>query len=223
MLLQLSQNFPIEPIIDQVNSLSFEKRLPLNKTDSDVFAGEYQTLPEFQNTPLGIVLSSLGKIGEARLLKLRPEETYMAHSDPDDRIHLSIITNPFCYIIDLEDNKMYHLPADGSIWLMDTGKIHVAANFGSRDRVHLNIRVPLPKVSNGAYLYKIVGGDFDFKHVIQVGISSYLNRAIKSGNVTGFKWVNDREAIVNFRDPNSKEQLESVIKKTGLGFEVRSF
>ena len=222
MLQQLPQNFSIGPIVDQVNSLSFEKRLALNKTGSDTFAGEYQTLPEFENTPLGEVLSSLGRIGEARLLKLRPEETYMAHSDPDDRIHLSIITNPFAYIIDLDDNKMYHLPADGSVWLMDTGKIHVAANFGSRDRIHLNIRVLLPKISNGAYLYKILGGDFDFKHVIQIGISSYLNRAIKSGNITGFKWVSDREAMINFRDIAAKEQLESIIKKTGLGFEVSS-
>lgn len=222
MLQQLPQNFSIGPIVDQVNSLSFEKRLALNKTGSDTFAGKYQTLPEFENTPLGEVLSSLGRIGEARLLKLRPEETYMAHSDPDDRIHLSIITNPFAYIIDLDDNRMYHLPADGSVWLMDTGKIHVAANFGSRDRIHLNIRVLLPKVSDSAYLYKILGGDFDFKHVIQIGISSYLNRAIKSGSITGFRWVSDREAMINFRDIAAKEQLESVIKKTGLGFEVSS-
>lgn len=222
MLQRLPQNFPIEPIIAQVNSLSFEKRLSLNRTVSDTFAGEYQTLPEFEGTPLGEVLAALGKIGEARLLKLRPEETYMAHSDPDDRIHLSIITNPFAYIIDLSDNKMYHLPADGNVWLMDTGKIHVAANFGSRDRIHLNIRVPLPKVAEGSYLYKILGGDYDFKHIIQIGISSYLNRAIKDGSITGFRWVSDREAEVNFRDNAAKVQLESVISKTGLGFEVRS-
>jgi hypothetical protein len=223
MLRLLPQKFSIYPIIDQVNSLSFKKRLSLNSTDSDTFAGDYQTLPEFEKTPLGKVLDSLGKIGEARLLKLEPEETYMAHSDPDDRIHLSIITNPFSYIIDLNDRQMYHLPADGSLWLMDTGKTHVAANFGSRTRIHLNIRIPLPKVSNGAYLYKILGGDYDFKHIIQIGISSYLNRAIKEGSITGFRWVSDREAEVNFRNESAKIQLESVIKKTGLDFEIRSF
>lgn len=222
MLVKLSQNFSITEIQNQVNSLSFEKRLNLNTTDSDKFAGEYTTLPEFKNTPLGNVLSSLDNVGEARLMKLRPEETYMAHSDPDDRIHLAIITNPYSYIIDLDDSKMYHLPADGSVWLMDTGKIHVAANFGSRDRIHLNIRIPLPKIKDESYTYKIVGGDYDFKHIIQINISPYLNRAIKSNNVTGFRWLSDRSAQINFKDSTIKDEFENIIRLSGLDFEVCS-
>lgn len=197
MLTKLGKKFPIEPIIDQVQSLQFEKRLALNETKGSLFSGPYNVKTEFVGTPLGEVLESLGNIGEARLLKLASAETYTAHADPDDRIHLAIITNPHSYIQNLTDNQMHHLPADGELWLMDTSKVHVAANFGGRDRTHLNIRVPLPAfVSPGVHL-SFIGGDFDWKQELYISFMGFINTAIKNGLITGIEKVSERDLKLN--------------------------
>lgn len=220
MLSRLGKKFPIESIIEQTLSLDLDKRLAINSTENYLFSGPYHVKPEFVGTPIGMLLDSLGEIGEARLLRLRPEESYMAHSDPDDRIHLAIVTNPFSYLIDLDDARMYHIPVDGDIWHMDTGKRHVAANFGSRDRIHLNIRCLLPDVQKVCFHYKIVGGDFDDRHIIQANISTFLNREIKNKNILGIRKVNDREILINFKNENTKNELENLIIRIGLNFEI---
>lgn len=218
MLKKLDQQFPIQPIIDQVNSLPyFDRFLQLNEADEGrLFNGPYRIKPEFINTPLGDVLSSLGEIGEARLLKLKPEASYMAHSDPDDRIHMSIISNEYSRIIDLEENKMYHLPVDGSLWLMNTGNIHVASNFGSHERIHLNIRVLLPDVQEGYTRFTVDGGDFDWRHVIQISITRWMNRALKTGKVSGLRKIHDKEMLVNFTSLEFERELVQVAETAGF-------
>jgi hypothetical protein len=220
MLRQTGKNFSIQPIIDQTLSLDFDKRISLNYTEGYLFSGPYIVKPEFINTPLGNLLTDLGSIGEARLMKLPPESTYMAHSDPDDRLHLAIVTNPYSYLIDLDNNSMYHLPVDGSVWLMDTGKRHVAANFGSRDRIHLNIRCTLPDVTLPFYHYKIIDGDFDYRHVIQANISTFLNIELKLKNITGIRKISEREIFLNFSNSDVKQRFEKLINDIGLNFEV---
>lgn len=220
MIKQLDQKFLLQSILDQVFSLDFSNRLRLNETTGNIFNGPYTTKSEFKGTPLGDVLDSLGNIGEARLMRLTPEECYMAHSDPDDRIQMTITTNPFCYLIDLEKEKMYHLPADGSVWIMDTSSKHTAVNLGSRDRIHLNIRILLPELKENPVHIKMLGGDYDFKHVINTNMSSFMNRAIKSGDVTGFQWINDREIIITYQSESVLEKFKSLISSTGMHYEI---
>lgn len=217
MLSKLGIKFPIQPIIEQVQSLQFEKRLALNETSGSLFSGPYTIKQEFINTPLGEVLLSLGNIGEARLLKLSSAETYTAHADPDDRIHLAIITNPYAYLQDLSENKIYHLPADGEVWLMDTSKIHVGANFGGRERIHLNIRVPLPAFKSPGVLLSFGGGDFDWKQELHISFMGYINTAIKKGLVTGIEKVSDRELKIN----SSTDIIDNIVSfAKSKGFEV---
>jgi len=218
MLKKLDQAFPIDPIIEQVNALPyFERYIQLNETDEGrLFNGPYRTKPEFVGTPLGNVLEALGNVGEARLLKLKPEASYMAHSDPDDRLHMSIITNEYCRIIDLEANQMYHLPVDGSVWLMDTGPIHVASNFGAHERIHLNIRVLLPDVKEGWVRFTVEGGDYDWRHIIQISITRWMNRALKEGKMTGIRKLSDREMLVNPRDQEAIDELVRVGEQAGF-------
>lgn len=218
MLTKLDIKFPIDPIIEQVQSLTFDKRLPLNVTEGPLFSGPYRIKEEFQNTPLGDVLESLGPIGEARLLKLSSAESYTAHSDPDDRYHLAIITNPYCYLQDLTNQKIYHIPADGQVWKMDTGQIHVATNFGGRDRIHLNIRVPLPAFKYPGVLLSMEGGEYDWKQELHISFMSYLNRAIKEGLITGIEKVNDRELLINY---TTEEVLDTIVAAvTAKGFKI---
>jgi hypothetical protein len=218
MLKKLEENFAIQSIIDQVEKMPyFDKFVQLNEADEGrLFNGPYRIKPEFIGTPLGDVLEKLGNIGEARLLKLKPEASYMAHSDPDDRLHMSIVTNEYTRIIDLEENQMYHLPVDGSVWLMDTGSIHVASNFGARERIHLNIRVLLPDVSDGWVRFTVEGGDFDWRHIIQISITRWMNRAIKQGKITGIRKIHDREMLVNPRDQECLDELIRVGEQAGF-------
>lgn len=211
MLKKLEENFSIQSIVEQVEKMPvFDKFVQLNEAEPGrLLNGPYTVKSEFIDTPLGNVLTQLGNIGEARLLKLRPEESYMAHCDPDDRLQISIITNEYCRIIDLEQNQMFYLPVDGSVWLMDTGNIHVASNFGAHDRIHLNIRVLLPDVTDGWVRYIVEGGDYDWKHLIQISITRWINRAIKQGNLTGLRKVTDREILIN---PRNQECLDELIR-----------
>jgi len=202
----------LTPIIQQVESLDFGKSLLLNETQGKLLNDPYFVKPEFQGTPLGNLLLRLGNIGEARLLRLKSSETYTAHCDPDDRLHLAIITNPYAYLIDLDSNQTIHLPADGQMYTMDTGVTHVAANFGGRDRIHLNIRVLLPKFHAPGYSLKIEGGDFDWKQEAYITVMSFFNKAVKFRQITGFEKVDEREVLLNC-DPSILtpyiERLES--------------
>ena len=198
MLSKTNYKFPIQPILDQFETIPyFDSRLTLNETDGNLLTGKYRVKAEYVGTPLGDVLEALGDIGEARLLKLKSEEVYTAHCDPDDRYDLVITTNPHCYLIDIEKNVMHHLEPTGEVWKLDTSIRHTAANFGSRERVYLNVRERLPQFNLPGVKFSFSGGDFDWKQVLYEDIMKYLNIKIKSGEVWGIEKVNDLELMLN--------------------------
>ncbi len=51
------------------------------------------------------------------------------------RLHIPIITNNQCFFA--TRNESYHLPADGSAYVLRVNVEHCAHNFGSEDRYHL--------------------------------------------------------------------------------------
>ena len=198
MLSKTPYKFPIQPIINQFEKIPyFNSRLTLNETDGNLLTGKYIVKPEFVNTPLGNVLETLGDIGEARLLKLKGEEVYTAHCDPDDRYDLVITTNPYCYLIDIENNIMHHLQPTGEVWKLDTSVRHTAANFGTRERVYLNIRERLPLFSFPGYSMKFSGGEFDWKQTLYEDTMKFINIKIKNKEITGIEKINDLEIRLN--------------------------
>lgn len=198
MLQKLHKIDNIQEIIDQVNTLEYDdKREYLNETTGNILTGKYTVKQEYINTPLGNLLESLGDIGEARLLKLSTAESYTAHTDPDDRIHLAIKTTRHSYLIDLEKKQMHHLPVDGQLWLMNTGIEHVASNFDSGERVHLNIRVRLPEIKYPCYKITVSGGSHDWKQRLYSEVMGYINKAIKNKYITGIEKINERELLLN--------------------------
>lgn len=198
MLTKLQRIDNIQEIVDQVNSSGWnEHNSALNHTNGNLLTGKYTLLPELIDTPLGNFLTSLGDIGEARLLWLKSGETYTAHTDPDDRIHLAITTNPDCYLIDMDNKQMHHLPVDGQVYLMDTGVRHVASNFGGKSRVHLNIRKKLPVFTYPGYEICVTGGSYDWKQELYDGLMGFLNLAIKHNRITGIEKINEREMRLN--------------------------
>ena len=204
MLKKVDKLFSIHPLIDQLNSIEPAPRVSLNSPTGTFFGDPWAVNDEFKNTAIGNLLEALYPIGEARLLRLESGETYTAHSDPDDRYHVALLTNPFCYLIDFDHNHMYHLPVDGQLWYMDTSNLHVAANFGGTARVHLNIRLLLPQYDETKKGLRISfeGGGVDWKQDSYLDILPFLNKKIKSGDITGFDKLNAKEILVNVEDEN---------------------
>lgn len=202
MLTKTPLKFDIEPIIEQVRLLNVQDRISLNETcDQDLLGGTYTIKKEFINTPLGDVLTQMGPdIGEARLLPLGQTESYHAHRDPDDRYHLSIVTSPYSYLADLEDMRLYHLPADGQLWLMDTSKLHSAINLTGTHRIHLNVRVRMPKFTRPGVTITFTSTEFDWIHRVFVVAFGYINQQVKQGNITGLKKISENSLGLNCSD-----------------------
>jgi hypothetical protein len=70
-----------------------------------------------------------------RLMKLKPKTCYYYHQDWSKRFHIPIKTNEKCFFI--IDEKVSHLKADGSCYIVDTTKKHTALNGSKEDRIHI--------------------------------------------------------------------------------------
>ena len=106
-------------------------------------------IPEFRNTYFKYVydeISNIYKLGRTRVLKKEPRSTLSWHKDPEPRLHIPIITNYGCRMV-IED-RAYHMPADGSVYLTNTTKYHNFFNGGEEDRIHIVATLPNSNVFN---------------------------------------------------------------------------
>ena len=118
----------------------FETSIDLNYRTGNFFYDQWLISDQFKNTVWEKILDTLSEdIGQARLIKLNPEECYRSHADIDDRYHLSIISDKAC-LVDLDENIMYPTVVDGRWYLMDAGKRHSAVNFSGVSRIQLVVR-----------------------------------------------------------------------------------
>jgi hypothetical protein len=83
-------------------------------------------------------LSSHVALDRGRLLELHPGHVMPFHSDGagSRRLHIPIITEGQC-LIEFEAGGSYHLPADGSCFLVNTEHGHRATNRSPAPRTHL--------------------------------------------------------------------------------------
>jgi len=100
-------------------------------------------------------LSGHYTIGRVRILKLDPRNSLSYHRDPELRIHIPIITNPGSLLV--VENFATHLPANGSVYIVNTKKYHTAINGGTSPRIHLVASV-ISTVEDDE-LYAVYGGD----------------------------------------------------------------
>ena len=56
-------------------------------------------------------------------------------------MHYAVTTNPACYLVERQQDTgiLYHVPADGYIYRMDTRLVHNAMNCSNEARIHLVI------------------------------------------------------------------------------------
>ena len=77
------------------------------------------------------------KLYRARLMTMHPRTCYSIHTDMNPRIHIAIKTHRQARFIFTVPPSNTHLPADGSVWWIDTTKEHSAMNGSMEDRIHL--------------------------------------------------------------------------------------
>lgn len=70
-----------------------------------------------------------------RIMRQKKKTCYSYHIDYTKRIHIPVYTNEDCFLI-LDDN-LHRLPADGSVYLVDTTIKHTAVNASFEERTHI--------------------------------------------------------------------------------------
>lgn len=186
MLTKTEHRFDVPINLDRSFSLL---KTTLNQPTGNFFYDPWIIRPEFENTILDRLLAAIPRpIGEARLINLEPGTTYMAHSDIDDRWHYTIQSQEG-YLIDLSNKQMFLLESDGYWYEMDAGKIHVAANFGSINRLQLVVRKLLISTPITSLVKVTISPSkelYDFRYRFDNVISPWLNSVNKKGVMKDF-------------------------------------
>jgi hypothetical protein len=65
-----------------------------------------------------------------------PNTCYNWHTDQGQLcLHIPLITNPGCWFV--YERRSFHMPADGSVYLVNNSKPHTFVNAGENQRLHL--------------------------------------------------------------------------------------
>ena len=70
-----------------------------------------------------------------RYMYLKPKGCYSYHKDKTKRIHLIVTTNEDCWLV--IEKQIFHLPINGSYFIVDTTKMHTAVNTSNEGRIHI--------------------------------------------------------------------------------------
>lgn len=167
----------------------------INQPTGNFFYDPWEIKPEYKGTAWERLLNSLGVThGEARVITLESKTNYVSHSDIDDRYHLNL-SGVNCYLIDLDTDTMYKVNTDKIWYLMDTSKLHTAANFGNRYRHQLVVRNLLTKhILINPVTIRVIStiNDLDeARFAFDHSLSSLLNIASKQGLITDFELTKD--------------------------------
>lgn len=97
--------------------------------------------PLLVNTEIDRMFSTLKfPISRTRIFAIDPMSVgYTPHRDTTFRIHIPIVTdigNNF-YSYDPDEQQCEFMPADGSIYLVDTKKVHTFKNLSNIKRIHI--------------------------------------------------------------------------------------
>lgn len=200
----------------RVSTFDFTKtKTTLNQPTGNFFYDPWKIKPEFVGTIWEELLKSLPvEQGEARVIVMSPGSTYVAHADIDNRYHLSL-QGERSYLIDLDNDSMHLLEQDGYWYEMDAGKIHVASNFGSYDRVQLVVRkllVPTTMTDLVSVTIRPRKSQHDYRYKFDNIVSPWLNRANSSKLIKDFSFegetVKFKTTLVNIDTLHLTEDFE---------------
>ena len=110
-----------------------------DKTPRERFFDTVQ--PILENTEIDRMFASLDvKLTRTRIFAINPMTVgYTPHRDTTGRIHIPIVTDEDArfYYYDSIEHKCDFMPADGSIYYVDTTKTHTFKNLSSTTRIHI--------------------------------------------------------------------------------------
>jgi hypothetical protein len=223
MLKQLEFQVPTELINIAIDNLpSFDFRVSLNKPLGRFFYDPWEIKQEFKDTVWEQILATLPfPYGEARIITLESGTNYRTHADIDDRYHLNLHGED-CFLINLEEGKMFPLRSDGIWYDMNAGLLHTAANFGRISRMQLVVRKLLVNgnINDSANIVISVGGssEDDSRFVFDRIISPWLNLSNKQGNIKDFRYENQQIKFIT--EKIKVNELVELIKKTDFNLEI---
>jgi hypothetical protein len=173
-----------------INTPIDEDSISLNEPTGNFFYDQWKIKEEYKDTAWELILNTLPcSIGQARIIKLLPGESYQAHADIDNRWHLNL-TGSQSFLIDLDSKHMYDCKRDAKWYYMDAGKIHAATNYGPTPRLQLVVRELLKTSPSPKDLVTVsiepAGNQTSFRYKFDNLISPWLNRMNQSCNITDF-------------------------------------
>lgn len=91
----------------------------------------------FKNTYIEHVINMLNakhKVWRGRFMMIKYKTCLSSHTDDTSRIHIPIITNPYCFMV--IDDRIYKMKTN-TVYIANTTSEHTAVNAGRQDRIHL--------------------------------------------------------------------------------------
>ena len=117
---KIDAQFPLQGAFEDDWRGACGKTYDLRSDEKDYIVKLYQDMP--------YTYSILEKYSmyRSRVMKLIPGRCYSYHVEHTPRIHIPLESNEKSFFI--IDDQVFRLPADGSVYWVDTRKIHTAVN-----------------------------------------------------------------------------------------------
>ena len=222
MLTVIRTKINYKEIYNLVKNLPTGKNV-LTKPRGDFFYDPHILDEQYKGTEIEKVLDLIPMHGEARVIVMEPGQSYSAHADVDDRWHLTLDADE-SYLVDLKNEKMYKSIADGTLYLMDSGRLHTASNYGYKPRYQLVIRKRLKGriLDNPVYFnLTLIDPPYNARYLFDKSFSILLNRLEKEEQITNFKKISDKE--IEFVIENEQiTKIKELQRSCGFRFEIRN-
>ena len=199
-----------------------EGKNELSRPTGKFFYDPWELLPQYKGTLLEVLYNKLPEAGQARVMLMKEGTCYSEHADIDDRYHLTLDAES-SYLIDMDNDFMNATTVNNTIYLMDGGTIHTAANFGHTPRAELVVRKLLKhnQLRNPARLNLAVRYDiFDLRYRVDIVFSPGLNRANKKGIIDNFEPVSESEMILDL-EKECIDEFKGLIEFSEIPMELK--
>ena len=219
MLQKLDTKTDSKILFDLVKHLPEGKNV-LNQPTGNFFYDAWEVLPEYKGTAIEDLLKQLPDHGEARVIVMKPGESYSAHADIDDRYHVTLDAEQ-SFLHDIENEVMFPTQADDCVYLMNAGLLHSASNYGYKNRYQLVIR---KRLKNNKEIYDprqvlmtVKNPVYNMRYLFDSSFSRMLNRFVKEGKVNNFARIN--ETTVKFLCEN--DSITEILRMQKIcGFDI---
>ena len=128
----------IERILLELSNKKIPAQFPLHGVDENDFEGAVGraytlrhdetdfVVPLYKDMPYTYSILEEYKMYRARVMRLTQGKCYSYHRDNTWRVHIPLVSNDTCFFV--INDEIFRLPADGSVYLVDTTKVHSAVN-----------------------------------------------------------------------------------------------